>query len=81
MIEGIEEAIMGAAQEAIDYAKTTYDKLYTWQPVWDMLQWDGEVWRSVNASKPATWRWYGNPGDEVDSIFSPRTGDMWMETR
>lgn len=76
----IEEAIMGAAQEAIDYAKTTYDKLYTWQPVWTTLRFDGEVWKEVGAPGNATWRWYGNPNDKINSIFSPADGDMWIKT-
>jgi hypothetical protein len=92
--EYIEASIMGAAQEAIDYAKTTYDKLYTWQPVFTTLRFDGEVWKEVGAPGNAMWRWYGNPNDKY--VFDPskksrltfgmpkpelRIGDMWMETK
>ena len=79
--QDIYDAIMEPVLEQIKYAKTTYDKLYTWQPVWTMLQWDGEVWRAANASQPAMWRWYGNPNDKTVSQFSPNTGDMWMEVK
>ena len=78
--EYIEASIMGAAQEAIDYAKTTYDKLYTWQPVFTILRFDGEVWKEVGAPGNAMWRWYGNPGDTVYSPFLPKHGDMWVNS-
>lgn len=77
--EYIESQIMGAAQDAIDYAKTTYDKLYTWQPVFTTLRFDGEVWKEVGAPGNATWRWYGNPNDKVNSIFNPTPGDVWVK--
>ena len=81
MIEGIEQSIMDAAQEVIDYAKTTYDKLYTWQPVWTTLRFDGVVWKEVSAPGNVTWRWYGNPNDKYQSEFTPRDGDIWIEAK
>lgn len=79
--QDIEDAIMGVVQEKLSYVKTTYDKLYTWQPVWTILRFDGEVWKEVGAPGNAFWRWYGNPNDKVNSIFNPTPGDIWMEIK
>ena len=90
--EYIEASIMGAAQKAIDYAKTTYDKLYTWQPVTTTLKYNGLVWEEVAAPGNSAWRYYGNPNDKY--VFDPskksgltfgmpkpelRIGDIWID--
>ena len=77
--QDIYDSIMEPVLEQIKYAQTTYDKLYTWQPVWTMLRFDGEVWKEVAADGNAMWRWYGNPNDKTVSQFSPNRGDMWTE--
>ena len=92
--QDIEEAIMGAVQEKLSYVKTTYDKLYTWQPVHTILKYNGLVWEEVAAPGNSAWRYYGNPNDKY--VFDPskknrltfgmpkpelRIGDMWIETK
>lgn len=77
--EYIEEAIMQAAQEVIDYAKTTYDKLYTWRPVNTMLRFNGQAWEDVEAPGNNVWRWYGNPNDDAKRPFNPGHGEVWIQ--
>ena len=77
--QDIEDAIMGVVKEQLSYVKTTYDKLYTWQPVWTTLRFDGVVWKEVGAPGNVIWRWYGNPNDKYQSEFSPRDGDTWIQ--
>lgn len=92
--QDIEDAIMGVVQEKLSYVKTTYDKLYTWQPVTTTLKYNGLVWEEVAAPGNSAWRYYGNPNDKY--VFDPskksglifgmpkpelRIGDMWMETK
>lgn len=77
----IEEAIMGAAQNAIDSVKITYHKLYTWQPVESILRYNADkgLWEEIASPNNSVWRWYGNPNDKSKSIFNPRHGDMWYK--
>lgn len=75
--QDIEDAIMGVVKEQLSYVKTTYDKLYTWQPIHTILKYNSGVWEELEAPGNSVWRWHGNPNDKVKSIFNPNDGDLY----
>lgn len=71
---------MGAAQEVINNATTTYNKLFTWQPVNCIFKYNADkaIWEDVAAPENSVWIWYGDPS--IKTVFSPNHGDVWVKT-